>query len=117
MADEFAGLPHGQAWTGPEPHLVAAAVALSAGRPAASTSAAAGHAQNATHAFAPVLAAGSGAPERVRVQAWLVDAQLGYRHAHGDRARGCGSLARALRLAEPEKLRLPRRGGPPGPSA
>ena len=39
LADEFAGLPHGQAWTGPEPHLVSAAVALSAGRPAASTSA------------------------------------------------------------------------------
>ena len=115
MADEFAGLPHGQAWTGPEPHLVAAAVALSAGRPAASTSAAAGHAQNATRAFTPVLAAGSGAPERVRVQAWLVDAQLGYHH--GDRARGRGSLFCALRLAEREKLRLPRRGGPPGPSA
>ena len=48
---------------------------------------------------------GSGAPERVRVEAWLVDAQLGYRH--GDRARGRGSLARALRLAEPEQLRLP----------
>ena len=52
-----------------------------------------------------MLAAGSGAPERVRVQAWLVDAQLGYHH--GDRARGRGSLARALRLAEPEQLRLP----------
>ena len=39
LADELAGLPHGQAWTGPEPHLVSAAVALSAGRPAASTSA------------------------------------------------------------------------------
>ena len=39
VADEFAGLPYGQAWTGPEPHLVSAAVALSAGRPASSTSA------------------------------------------------------------------------------
>jgi LuxR family maltose regulon positive regulatory protein len=67
--------------------------------------AAAGHAQNATRAFTPVLAAGSGAPEPVRLQAWLVDAQLGYHH--GDRARGRGSLACALRLAEPEQLRLP----------
>jgi len=67
--------------------------------------AAAGDAQTATRALTPVLAAGSGAPERVRLQAWLVDAQLGY-HS-GDRARGRTSLASALRLAEPEQLRLP----------
>jgi LuxR family transcriptional regulator, maltose regulon positive regulatory protein len=65
----------------------------------------AGDAENAMRALAPVLAAGSGAPERVRLQAWLVDAQLGY-HS-GDRARGRRSLASALRLAEPEQLRLP----------
>ncbi len=67
--------------------------------------AAAGDTQNATRALTPVLAAGSGAPERVRLQAWLVDAQLGY-HS-GDRERGRTSLASALRLAEPEQLRLP----------
>ncbi len=82
-------------------HSPEAAVAL------AHAWAAAGHAQNATRAFTPVLAAGSGAPERVRVQAWLVDAQLGYHH--GDRARGRGSLARALRLAEPAPPRSPAR--------
>ena len=32
LAGEFGGMPHGQAWTGPQPHLVCAAVALSAGR-------------------------------------------------------------------------------------
>ncbi len=32
LAEEFAGMPPGQAWTGPQPHLVAAALALSAGR-------------------------------------------------------------------------------------
>ena len=32
LAGEFAGLPRGEAWTGAEPYLVAAAVALSAGR-------------------------------------------------------------------------------------
>ena len=32
LAGEFGGMPHGQAWTGPQPHLVSAAVALSAGR-------------------------------------------------------------------------------------
>ena len=67
--------------------------------------AAAGDTQNATRALAPVLAADGGAPERVRLQAWLVDAQLGY-HS-GDRARGRTSLASALRLAEAEQLRLP----------
>src|SRR5271157_2634026 len=33
LAGEFAAMPHGQAWTEPQPHLVFAAVALSAGRP------------------------------------------------------------------------------------
>ena len=65
----------------------------------------AGDGNNARLALAPVLAAGSGAPDRVRVQAWLVDAQLSY--ATGDRARGRRSFASALRLAEPEQLRLP----------
>ncbi len=36
------------------------------------------------------------------MHAWLVDARLSY-----DRARGRRSLATALRLAEPEQLRLP----------
>jgi LuxR family transcriptional regulator, maltose regulon positive regulatory protein len=66
---------------------------------------AAGDAENATRALTPVLATDSGAPRRVRLQAWLVDAQLGY--GGGDRARGRRSLASALRLAEPEQLRLP----------
>jgi LuxR family maltose regulon positive regulatory protein len=65
----------------------------------------AGDGDNARLALAPALAAGSGAADRVRVQAWLVDAQLSY--ASGDRARGRRSFASALRLAEPEQLRLP----------
>ena len=65
----------------------------------------AGDGDKARRALAPALAADSGAPDRVRVQAWLVDARLGY--ASGDRARGRRSLASALRLAEPEQLRLP----------
>ena len=39
LADEFAGMPHGEAWSGPQPHLVSAAVALSAGRHASSAAA------------------------------------------------------------------------------
>ena len=65
----------------------------------------AGDNDKARRVLAPALAAGSGAPDRVRLQAWLVDARLGY--ASGDRARGRRSLASALRLAEPEQLRLP----------
>jgi LuxR family transcriptional regulator, maltose regulon positive regulatory protein len=41
----------------------------------------------------------------VRLQAWLVDAQLSYNG--GNPARGHRSLASALRLAEREQVRLP----------
>jgi LuxR family transcriptional regulator, maltose regulon positive regulatory protein len=61
--------------------------------------------ENATRALAPVLSAGSGAPERVRLHAHLADARLSY--DRGDRAHGRTALASALRLAEPEQLRLP----------
>ncbi|MGO9725084.1 MAG: LuxR C-terminal-related transcriptional regulator [Streptosporangiaceae bacterium] len=67
--------------------------------------AAAGDIGNARRALAPVLAAHSGAPDQVMVQALLVDAQLSCNS--GDPARGARSLARALRLAEREQLRLP----------
>jgi LuxR family maltose regulon positive regulatory protein len=33
LADEFAGMPYGEGWPEPQPYLVCAAVALSAGRP------------------------------------------------------------------------------------
>ncbi len=39
LAGEFGSMPHGLAWTGPQPHLVCAAVALSAGRHESSTAA------------------------------------------------------------------------------
>jgi len=67
--------------------------------------AAAGDTSNARRALSPVLAAHHGAAEQVRLQAWLVDAQLSYNS--GNRARGHRSLASALRLAEREQLRLP----------
>ena len=66
--------------------------------------AAAGEGDTAARTLAPVLAA-RGIPDRVRLYAWLADARLGY--ASGDRARGHRSLAAALRLADPEQLRLP----------
>jgi len=67
--------------------------------------AAAGDHNKARHALAPALAAHRETPERVRLQAWLVDAQLSY--GSGDHTRGRRSLASALRLGEREQLRLP----------
>jgi LuxR family transcriptional regulator, maltose regulon positive regulatory protein len=67
--------------------------------------AAAGDTSNARRALSPALAAHDGAAEQVRLQAWLVDAQLCYNS--GNHARGHRSLASALRLAEREQLRLP----------
>jgi LuxR family maltose regulon positive regulatory protein len=59
---------------------------------------AAGDGDNARRTLEPLLAAPHRVPERVRLQACLVEAQLGY-HS-GDWARGRRSLGRALRLAE-----------------
>jgi LuxR family transcriptional regulator, maltose regulon positive regulatory protein len=67
--------------------------------------AAAGEGDNARVALAPVLAAREEVPDRVRLQACLVAAQVSY-HS-GDRARGRRSLRHALRLAEREQVRLP----------
>jgi LuxR family transcriptional regulator, maltose regulon positive regulatory protein len=67
--------------------------------------AAAGDGDNARAALAPVLAAREGVPDRARLQACLVAAQVSYHD--GDRARGRRSLAHALRLAEREQVRLP----------
>ena len=78
---------------------LAAAVAL------ADAWAAAGDGANARRVLAPALAAAGEAPERVRLQAWLVNARLSY--GSGDAVRGRRSLASALRLAEREQLRLP----------
>jgi LuxR family maltose regulon positive regulatory protein len=67
--------------------------------------AAAGEDENARTALAPVLAAREGVPDRVRLQACLVAAQVSYHD--GDRARGRRSLGHALRLAAHEQVRLP----------
>ena len=43
-------------------------------------------------------------PDQVRLEGWLVDARLSY--GAGDGVRGRRSLERALRLGQPERLRL-----------
>jgi len=65
----------------------------------------AGDDEAAHHALAPALAAHGEIPDPVCMQAWLVDARLGY--DGGDDGRGRRSLAFALRLAEREQFRLP----------
>ena len=67
--------------------------------------AAAGDGDNAHRALQRALAGGSRVPDQIRMQAWLVDARLSY--ASGNLSHGRRSLASALRLAEPEQLRLP----------
>ena len=67
--------------------------------------AAAGDGQNATRLLASARTNLSGPPDRVLLQVRLLDARLSY--ARGDGVRGHRSLASALRLAEPEQLRLP----------
>ena len=63
LAGEFAGMPHGRAWTGPQPHLVSAAVALSAGRHEAST-AALDAAEASSSVFPPIRRPRPGWPPR-----------------------------------------------------
>jgi LuxR family maltose regulon positive regulatory protein len=65
----------------------------------------AGNSDNARRALAHALAAPREVPERVRLQAHLVEAWLCFKG--GDHAPGRRSLASALRLAEREQLRLP----------
>jgi LuxR family transcriptional regulator, maltose regulon positive regulatory protein len=65
---------------------------------------AAGDSQAAADTLASV-SGGAEAPDWVRLEGWLVDAQISY--GRGDRGRGRRSLEHALRLGEPEQLRLP----------
>ena len=81
------------------------ATSLAAAVTFAHATAAAGDSESARHALAALVAADSSASDQVRVQAWLMDAQLS--HFEGDTVRSRKSLASALRLAEREQLRLP----------
>jgi LuxR family maltose regulon positive regulatory protein len=81
------------------------ATSLAAAVTFAHATAAAGDSESARRALAALVAADSSAPDQIRVQAWLTDAQLSY--GEGDTARSRKSLASALRLAEHEQLRLP----------
>ena len=65
---------------------------------------AAGDPDAARHALASV-APGAQPPDWIRLERMLVDAQLSY--ARDDRGRGRRALEHALRLGEPELLRLP----------
>jgi LuxR family transcriptional regulator, maltose regulon positive regulatory protein len=66
---------------------------------------AAGDAHAARNSLAGYRERAETVPDQVRLEAWLVTARISY--AAGDRADGRRSLQRALRLAEPERLRLP----------
>jgi LuxR family transcriptional regulator, maltose regulon positive regulatory protein len=65
---------------------------------------AAGDTEAAERALAAGVASPDEPPEPVRLEGWLVDARLSY--GVGDGVRGRRSLERALRLGQPERLRL-----------
>jgi LuxR family transcriptional regulator, maltose regulon positive regulatory protein len=67
---------------------------LAAGDPQAARKSLAGHRERA-----------EAVPDHVRLEAWLATARISY--GSSDRAEGRRSLQRALRLGEPEQLRLP----------
>ena len=67
---------------------------LAAGDPQAARKSLAGHRERS-----------EAVPDHVRLEAWLATAQISY--GSGDRGEGRRSLQRALRLGEPERLRLP----------
>src|SRR5215831_15202993 len=66
---------------------------------------AAGDPRAARHSLAGHRERAEAVPDHVRLEAWLAMARIGY--GSGDRADGRRSLQRALRLGEPERLRLP----------
>ena len=66
---------------------------------------AAGDSQAARNALASHRERAETVPDLLRLESWLVTARISY--ADGDRADGRRSLQRALRLGEPERLRLP----------
>ena len=65
---------------------------------------AAGDTSGRGRALAAGVASPDEPPEQVRLEGWLVDARLSY--GAGDGVRGRRSLERALRLGQPERLRL-----------
>jgi len=87
--------PHGEPGTAPEASIAFARCWLAAGSPRA--------ASEALAAAGAVDAAGL--PSDVALEACLVDAAL--RYHTGDHESGRRSLEQALRLAQPEQLRLP----------
>jgi LuxR family maltose regulon positive regulatory protein len=65
----------------------------------------AGNAQAAGDALAAWAAGPDGAPDRMRIGAWLAQARLGY--GRGDRGTGRRAFQQALKLAAAEQIRLP----------
>jgi LuxR family maltose regulon positive regulatory protein len=66
---------------------------------------AAGDLQTAKDALTSYQEGTKAVADQARLEAWLAAAQISYRS--GDRADGRRSLQRALRLGEPQRLRLP----------
>jgi len=86
LAGQFRGMPHGQAWTAPAPHLVSAAVALSAGRRESSTAALDAAEGILAHLPADQEVAGRLAAAMIRLTASISSGDLMAAAAAADRA-------------------------------
>jgi LuxR family transcriptional regulator, maltose regulon positive regulatory protein len=111
LAEEFAGLPSGQAWAEPAPHLVTAAVALAAGQHESCSVALAAADDLLDRLPADQEAAGRLSAAVVRLSASLRIGDLGATAATADRAEAMLSQAPGRKLARhPELSRHVRRG-------
>jgi len=90
LADELAAMPHGEVWTEPQPYLVSAAIALSAGQP--ESAAATLDAVEKTFKRLP-----AGAEDAVRLAAAMI--RLAAARRTGDHAAAAAAAARAEALA------------------
>ena len=91
LADEFAGMPDGEAWSEPQPYLVSAAIALSAGRPESAASA-----LDASEQACERLPAGQ--EDAARLAAAMI--RLAASRRTGDHAAAVAAAARAEALVD-----------------
>jgi LuxR family transcriptional regulator, maltose regulon positive regulatory protein len=95
LADQFAAMPYGEAWTEPQPYLVSAAIALSAGQP--ESAAAALHAAEKTFERLPAGQDNAGQQDAARLAAAMI--RLAASRRTGDHTAAVAAAARAEALA------------------
>jgi LuxR family transcriptional regulator, maltose regulon positive regulatory protein len=95
LTDEFAAMPYGEAWTEPQPYLVSAAIALSAGQP--ESAAAALDAAEKTFERLPAGQDNAGQQDAARLAAAMI--RLAASRRTGDHTAAVAAAGRAEALA------------------